>query len=107
MKSQYILVALLLVSTYCNLTTEPEGSNAAPAAPAPQNDDHDSGIPDELKADLRNNVKKAIDNLNHFGSESASLALIKFYLKNINNCLDEILANYQAARQKKGLAPTD
>lgn len=85
MKSQYILVALLLVSTYCHLTTETDGSNLPPAS---HNDYLDTGIPDELKADLRNNVKKAIDNLNHFGSGSASLALIKFYLKNINNCLD-------------------
>lgn len=84
MKSQYILL-LLLVSTYCHLTTETEGSNLPPAT---HDDNRDTGIPDELKADLRKNVKKAIDNLNHFGSGSASLALIKFYLKNINNCLD-------------------
>ena len=63
MKLQYILVLLLLVSTYCNLTTETADSSSHASA---HNDQLDSGIPDELKADLRNNVKKAIDNLKNF-----------------------------------------
>lgn len=75
MKVKYALALLLLVSTCCNLT----------------NDDP-SSAESEVAATLRANVNKAINNLKNYGSGSASLSLIKFYLTNINKCLDDVLA---------------
>jgi hypothetical protein len=76
MKSQNILVLLLLlVSTYSHLTTDNDHSDTHLTT---DNGHNDAEIPDELKSDLRNNVKKAIDNLHNFRSGTASLALIKF-----------------------------
>ncbi len=86
MKSQNILLLLLLlVSTYSHLTTEEDQGNANTVTKYAR---IDSEIPDELKTELRNNVQKAIANLNNFDSGTSNLAVIKFELKNINNCLD-------------------
>jgi hypothetical protein len=81
---RYAVVMLLLVASCCNLTAEDD-------------------IPAEVSSTLRDNVQKAIANLNNFGSGSASLSLIKFYLSNIDKCLDDVFSFRQAERQQQGL----
>jgi hypothetical protein len=70
MKLVYFIV--LLVTSSCHLTSE-------------------NLIPTAVSSLLRTNVQKVCSNLDNFGSTSASLSLIKFYLTNVNRCIDSIL----------------
>lgn len=80
MKLKYVLAMLLLVATLSNLTTD-DGTTPPPASPE-----------DEVASTLRTNVNKALSTLQTYGSGSTSLSLIKFYLGNINKCLDDVLS---------------